>query len=107
MDILEVNTNILAGLYGQCPQSFEGITLDGNMLKYNGQDYKSTIYKNSAENPNNDNNLAKIYCQYFCMSFPPPSPPPLSFLTLMPLFISVWGFLYLLSLLLPEFQSSA
>lgn len=38
MDILEINTNILAGLYEQCPQSFEGITLEGNMLKYNGEE---------------------------------------------------------------------
>ena len=38
MDILEINTNILAALYEQCPQSIEGITLDGNMLKYNGEE---------------------------------------------------------------------
>ncbi len=38
MNTLEVNANTLATLYEQSPLSFEGITLDGNMLKYNGEE---------------------------------------------------------------------
>jgi hypothetical protein len=38
MNTLEVNANTLAVLYEQSPQSFEGITLDQNLLKYNGEE---------------------------------------------------------------------
>ena len=38
MNTLEVNANTLAVLYEQSPTSFNGITLDGNMLKYNGEE---------------------------------------------------------------------
>lgn len=38
MNILDVNTNTLAMLYDRCPQSFEGITLEGSLLKYDGDE---------------------------------------------------------------------
>ena len=38
MNILEVNANTLAVLYEQSPQSFEGITLDGKLLKFNSDE---------------------------------------------------------------------
>lgn len=38
MNTLKINADILAMLYEQCPQSFDGITLDGNMLKYNNDE---------------------------------------------------------------------
>ena len=38
MDTLSVNANTLAVLYEQSPTSFDGITLEGNMLKYNGEE---------------------------------------------------------------------
>ncbi len=37
MNILEVNRNILANLYEQYPESFKGLTMDGNFLVYNGE----------------------------------------------------------------------
>lgn len=36
MNTLEINSNTLAMLYEKCPQSFEGITLEDKMLKYDG-----------------------------------------------------------------------
>lgn len=38
MDTLSVNANTLAVLYEQSPTSFDGITLEENMLKYNGEE---------------------------------------------------------------------
>lgn len=38
MNTLEVNANTLAVLYEQSPQSFDGITLDGKMLKYKDEE---------------------------------------------------------------------
>ena len=38
MNTLEVNARTLAVLNEQSPQSFTGMTLDGNMLKYNGEE---------------------------------------------------------------------
>lgn len=38
MDTLSVNANTLAVLYKQSPSSFDGITLEGSMLKYNGEE---------------------------------------------------------------------
>lgn len=37
MDILEVNKYTLANLYDQFPESFKGLSLDGNNLVYNGE----------------------------------------------------------------------
>ena len=37
MDTLEVNTNTLSVLYDGCPEAFEGITLEGNYLLYDGE----------------------------------------------------------------------
>ena len=38
MEILDINAHTLAALYDQSPQSFDGITLDGKMLRYKDEE---------------------------------------------------------------------
>ena len=45
MNTLEVNANTLAVLYEQSPTSFDGITLEDKMLKYNGEEVDSFFYQ--------------------------------------------------------------
>lgn len=57
MNILEVNTNTLANLYDQYPESFKGLSLDGNNLVYNDQ-YVDISKFNINDLLSGDNNFA-------------------------------------------------
>lgn len=57
MDILEVNTNTLANLYDQYPESFKGLSLDGNDLVYDGQHVDISRF-NINDLLSGDNNFA-------------------------------------------------
>ena len=63
MNTLEVNANTLAVLYEQSPTSFDGITLDGNMLKYNGEEVDISGF-NINDLLADNNNFAFTIC--FC-----------------------------------------
>lgn len=60
MNTLEVNASTLAALYEQSPQSFEGITLDGNMLKYNGEEVDISSFNINDLLADNNNFAASL-----------------------------------------------
>ena len=57
MEILEVNTNTLAVLFDGCPEAFEGITLEGNYLLYDGEKIDISEF-NINDLISNDNSFA-------------------------------------------------
>ena len=60
MNIIEVNRNTLAALYENNPTSFEGITLEGNMLKYGSEEVDISKYNINDLLTDNENFVASL-----------------------------------------------
>ena len=60
MDTLSVNANTLAVLYEQSPSSFDGMTLEENMLKYNGEEVDISSFNINDLLTDNNNFAASL-----------------------------------------------
>ena len=60
MNIIEVNRNTLAALYEKNSSSFDGITLDGNMLKYGNEEVDISKYNINDLLTDNENFAASL-----------------------------------------------